>query len=116
MPKRNFKAVLNLAREYCGENKLKWKNLRLTRRVDFEGIARHQNVNIMLYEPKKNARSVWQLVFGKIQHKKWLAHNRYGTIEGSLVLQEEDKLKHVLNSSKKVFYGDDTKYSYTPCQ
>ena len=41
--------------------------------VDFEGIARHRNVNIMLYEQKKyrrkDAGSVWRLVYGKNQHK-----------------------------------------------
>ena len=24
--------------------------------------------------------------------------------------------KHILNSSERVFYGDDTKFCYTPCQ
>ena len=47
--------------------------MRPTKLVDFEGIARHHNVNIMLYEPKKDrgkdAGSVWQLVYGRIQHK-----------------------------------------------
>ena len=41
--------------------------------ADFEGIARHHNVNIMLYEQKKyrrkDAGSAWRLVYGKIQHK-----------------------------------------------
>ena len=26
------------------------------------------------------------------------------------------KFKHILNSSEKVFYGGDTKFSYTACQ
>ena len=26
------------------------------------------------------------------------------------------KFKHILNSSEKMFYGDDTKFSYTACQ
>ena len=38
------------------------KSVKPTKLVDFEGIARHQNVNIMLYEPKmdrgKNAGSI----------------------------------------------------------
>ena len=67
--KRNCKAALNLAREYYGDNKLKRKDVRPRRLLDFEGIAKHHNVNIMLYEAKKNARSVWQLVYGKIQHE-----------------------------------------------
>ena len=66
------KAALDLAREYYGDNKLKRRDVRPTKLVDFEGIARHHNVNIMLYEPKKDrgkdAGSIWWLVYGKIQH------------------------------------------------
>ena len=62
-------AAKNLAREYYSDNNLKKRDVRPTILVDFEVIARHHNVNIMLYKPKKNARSVWQLVYGKIQHK-----------------------------------------------
>ena len=51
---RNCNAVLNLAREYYGDNNLKKRDVRPTELVDFEGIARHRNVNIMLYEPKKD--------------------------------------------------------------
>ena len=58
----------NLAREYYGDKKLKKRDLRLTKLVDFEDIARHHNVNIMLYEPKKDkgndAGSIWRLVYG----------------------------------------------------
>ena len=52
--KRNCKATLNLALEYYGDNKLKRKHVRPTKLVDLEGIAKHHNVNIMLYEPKKD--------------------------------------------------------------
>ena len=47
------RAALNLTREYYGHNKLKQKDVRPTKLVDFEGIAKHHRVNIMLYEPKK---------------------------------------------------------------
>ena len=47
--KKNCKASLNLAREYYGDNKLKRKDVRPTKLVDFESIAKHLNVNIMLY-------------------------------------------------------------------
>ena len=71
--KRNCEAALNLAREYYGDNKLKKRDVRPTKLVDFEGIAKHHNVNIMLCEPKKGrgkeAGPVWRLVYGKIQHK-----------------------------------------------
>ena len=69
-------------REYYGDNKLKRKDVRPKRLVDFEGIARHHNVNIMLYEPKKNIRSVWQLVYGKIQHKNNLPTINMGLLKG----------------------------------
>ena len=63
MQERNCSATLNLAREYYGDNNLKKRDMRPTKLVDFEGIARHQNVNIMLYEPNqdrgKDARSIW---------------------------------------------------------
>ena len=90
MQERNCKAALNLAREYYGDNKLKRKDVRPTKLVDFEGIARHHNVNIMLYEPKKDrgkdAGSIWRLVYGKIQHK-----NDLPTINmGLLGVHQED--------------------------
>ena len=54
MTKRNCRAALNLARECYGCNKLKRKDVRPTKLVDFEGIAKHHNVNIMLCEPKED--------------------------------------------------------------
>ena len=58
--------------EYYGDNDLKKKDVRPTKLVDFECIAKYHNVN-MLYEPKKDrgkdARSIWQLVYGKVQYK-----------------------------------------------
>ena len=41
--------------------------------VDFEGIAKHHNVSIMLNEPKddkeKDAGSIWRLAYCKIYYK-----------------------------------------------
>ena len=51
---RNCNAAKNLAREYYGDKNLKKMDVRPTRLVSFEGIARHHNVNIMLYEPRKD--------------------------------------------------------------
>ena len=48
------KAALDLARGYYGDTKLKRKDVRTTKLANFEGIVRHDNVNFMLYEPKKN--------------------------------------------------------------
>ena len=60
-------------REYYDDSKLKRKDVRPTKPVDFEGIAKHHNVNIMLHEPKKDrgkdAGSICQFVYGKIQYK-----------------------------------------------
>ena len=36
------------------DKNLKKRDVRPTKLVNFEGIARHHNVNIMLYEPKKD--------------------------------------------------------------
>ena len=66
---RNRNAALNLAREYYGDKNLQNEEVRPTKLIDFEGIAWHHNVNIMLYEPKKDSRSIWRLVYGKAQHK-----------------------------------------------
>ena len=49
----NRNAALNLAHEYYGDNNLKKRDVRPTKLVDFEGIAGHRNVNIILYEPKR---------------------------------------------------------------
>ena len=79
---RNCKPTLNSAREYYGDNKLKRKDARPTRRNDFEGIARHHDVNIMLYEPKNNARSICPLVYGKIQYQNDLPTINMGLLGG----------------------------------
>ena len=45
--------------------------MRPTKRVYFGGIARHGNVDIMLFEPKKGrgkgTGSIWRLDYGKTQ-------------------------------------------------
>ena len=60
--------------------------MRPTKLVDFEDIARHHNVNIMLYEPKqdrgKDAGSIWRLVDGKAQHKNNLPTINMELLEG----------------------------------
>ena len=52
--KRNCDSAKNLAREYYGDKHLKKRDVRPTKLVDFKGIAKHHNVNIKLYEPKKD--------------------------------------------------------------
>ena len=137
--------------------------MRPTKLIDFEGIAKHHNINIMLYEPKKDkgkvAGSVWRLVYGKIQHKNDLPTIKIGLLGGhcfyikkmdvlcnqweckvcrqiftrnenltrhlkderctgekTRIICSGGKFKHILNSSEKVFYGGETKSSYTACQ
>ena len=86
MQERNRNAALNLAREYYGGNNLKKRDVRPTKLVAFDGIAKHQNVNIMLYEPKKDrgkdAGSMWRLVYGKVQHKNNLPTINMGLLGG----------------------------------
>ena len=82
--KRNCETALNLAREYYGEKKLKKKDVRSTKLVDFEGIARHHNVNTMLCEPKKDwgkdAGSIRWLVYSKVQYKNDLPRINMGLL------------------------------------
>ena len=156
---RNCDAALGLAWEYYGDNNLKKRDVRPTKLVDFEGITRHHNGNIMLYEPKKNAGSGWRLVYGKVQYKNDLSTINMGLLGGhcfyikkmdvpcnrweckgckqiftrneNLIRHLKDerctggktkiicsggKFKHILNSSEKMFYGGDTKFSYTASQ
>ena len=81
-----IRTALNSAREYYGDNKLKRRDVRPTRLVDFEGIARPHIVNVMLYEPKKdrgkNVGSIWRLVYGKNQHKNDLHTIKMGLLGG----------------------------------
>ena len=51
------RAATNVAREYYGDNNLKRKDVRPTKLVDFEGIARHHNYyyyQFILFWHKKN--------------------------------------------------------------
>ena len=83
---RSTKEALNLAREFYSDNKLKRKDVRATKLVDFEGIAKHLNVNIMLYEPSKesgkDAGKTWRLVYGKIQYRDTLPTINMGLFKG----------------------------------
>ena len=84
--KRNCKAALNLAHEYYCNSKLKRKDVKPTKLVDFVGIAKDHNMNIMSYEQKrdrgKNAGSIWWLVYGKIQCKSDLPTVNMGLLGG----------------------------------
>ena len=83
---RSTKEALNLAREFYSDNKLKRKDVRATKLVDFEGIAKHLNVNIMLCEPSKesgkDAGKTWRLLYGKIQYRDTLPTINMGLFKG----------------------------------
>ena len=51
------KKALKLAREFYESNNLRRKEVRTTRLVDFEGIARKFNINIRIYEPTTNSET-----------------------------------------------------------
>ena len=60
---------VKFSREQYGD-KWKRKDVRPTNLVDFEHVAKHYNINIMLYELKaKDTGSMGWLVYGKTQYK-----------------------------------------------
>ena len=63
--------ALKLARDFYRKPNLKRGDVKPTRLVDFENIAKQFKVNIRLFEPvENNDKTVWKLVFGKNQFKK----------------------------------------------
>ena len=75
--------ALTLAREYYGNDKLKQQDVRTTRLVDFEGIAKKFSINIRVYEPKKNSeKAPWRQVYGQNQYKAKLDTINLGMFGG----------------------------------
>ena len=67
------KEALKLASEYYGNDKLKRQDVRATKLVDFEGIAKKFRINIRVYELKKNSeKASWRLVYDQNQYKEKL--------------------------------------------
>ena len=62
--------ALMLARDFYKNQNLKREDVKPTRLVDFENIAKQFKVNIRLFELAKGSKTVWKLVFGKNQFKK----------------------------------------------
>ena len=62
--------ALKLARDFYKNKNLKREDVKPTRLVDFENIAKQFKVNIRLFELAKESKTVWKLVFGKNQFKK----------------------------------------------
>ena len=170
--------ALKLARDFYKRPNLKRGDVKPTRLVDFENIAKQFKVNIRLFEPRENKdKTAWRLVFGKNQFKKNLPcvdiglfvyedhdkkqaeeDNRYsrqghcffikdielltktwecggcgqrfnrhdnynrhvtgatcGGGKTKLICQGE-KFERIMNSTEKVFYGGNKKFSYAACQ
>ena len=59
-----------MARDFYKNQNLKREHVKPTRLVDFENIAKQFKVNIRLFEPVEESKTVWKLVFGKNQFKK----------------------------------------------
>ena len=170
--------ALKLARDFYKRPNLKRENVKPTRLVDFENIAKQFKINIRLFEPRENEdKTAWRLVFGKNQFKKNLPcvdiglfvyedhdekqaekDNRYlrqghcffikdielltktwecvgcrqrfnrhdnynrhvtgGTCDGgkTKLICPGEKFERIMNSTEKVFYGGNTKFSYAACQ
>ena len=69
--KKTNRDALKLARDFYKRPNLKRENVKPTRLVDFENIAKQFKVNIRLFEPRENEdKTAWRLVFGKNQFKK----------------------------------------------
>ena len=68
--------ALNLARDFYKNPNLKREDVKPTRLVDFENIAKQFKANIRLFEPKaeskteEESKTVWRLVSGKNQFRK----------------------------------------------
>ena len=170
--------ALKLARDFYKRPNLKREDVKPTRLVDFENIAKQFKVNIRLFEPRENEdKTAWRLVFGKNQFKKNLPcvdiglfvyedhdekqaekDNRYlrqghcffikdielltktwecagcrqrfnrhdnynrhvtgGTCGGgkTKLICPGEKFERIMNSTEKVFYGGNKKFSYAACQ
>ena len=72
--------ALNFARTFYNQPKLRVRDVRATKLVDFENIALKFKVNIRLYEPKNQL--TWKLVFGQNQFKSSLPNVDIGLYEG----------------------------------
>ena len=176
--KKTNRDALKLARDFHKRPNLKRENVKPTRLVDFENIAKQFKVNIRLFEPRENEdKTAWRLVFGKNQFKKNLPcvdiglfvyedhdekqaekDNRYsrqghcfcikdielltktwecvgcrqrfnrhdnynrhvtgGTCGGgkTKLICPGGKFERIMNSTEKVFYGGNKKFSYAACQ
>ena len=67
------------------------KDVRATKLMDFEGIAKKFNVNIRVYEPKVNSdKAPWRMVYGQKQYKEKLDTINLGMFGGHCFLHRKD--------------------------
>ena len=83
--------ALKLARDFYKNQNLKREDVKPTRLVDFENIAKQFKVNIRLFELAKKSKTVWKLVFGKNQFKKNLPCVDIGLFVYGDYDEDEDK-------------------------
>ena len=176
--KKQIETLLSWQEIFTKDRILRRGDVKPTRLVDFENIAKQFKVNIRLFEPKRNEdKTAWRLVFGKNQFKKNLPcvdiglfvyedhdekqaekDNRYsrqghcffikdielltktwecvgcrqrfnrhdnynrhvtgGTCGGrkTKLICPGEKFERIMNSTEKVFYGGNKKFSYAACQ
>ena len=77
------KIALKLARDFYNNQKLKASEVRPTKLVDFEKIAKMFSINIRVYEQKEILKDeIWKLIFGKGQFKDNLPCLDIGLHEG----------------------------------
>ena len=74
---------------------MKQKDLTLNKFVDLEGFTKYCNVNIILYESKKDSRKMQDLHSGKFlvrfnTKEKRLSHSKHRTAGRSLFLHQKE--------------------------
>ena len=110
--------ALNLAREFYRIPILRRVDVKPTRLVDFENIAKQFKVNIRLFEPVKESKTVWKLVFGKNQFRK----NLPCVDIGLFVYEDHDEKQADIPvdgyepESKTIFQYYGCKWHGCPCQ
>ena len=106
------RTTLDLAREYYGYEKLERNDVKPAKLVDFEDIAKHHNVNIMLHEPKKDrgkdSGSIWRLVYGKVQYKNDLPTINMGLLGGHFFyIKKTDVNNGIVRAVGRYFIQDE---------
>ena len=93
--------ALMLVRDFYKNQNLKREDVKPTRLVDFENIAKQFKINIRLFEPRENEdKTAWRLVFGKNQFKKNLPCVDIGCLFTKITTK--NKLRRIIGTLDKV--------------